>query len=181
MHGMLFTLISSYLWAQLRLMLQVWCSLAVAFYSFRWRGETKKKQPRRVKHRVTWGARWSPWHILGGQCNHQSNSFMKRSDGTQPFSVLIPSTSTPFTPAVDQERLDLAIRCQTCSASRSGPDGRDMQDTNRKCDKRYTLQYRNVITIKGLLVKDHPFLHIQQRKRNTNAYTGVFKISKTKI
>lgn len=139
-HGMLFTLISCYLSAQLRLMLQV---IALLLHSTaldggkRWSG---KKQPRRVKHRVTWGSRWSPWHVLGGQCNRQSNSVMKRSDGTQPFSVLIPSTSTPFTPAVDQERLDLAIRCQTCSASCSGPDGRDMQDTKRHCDKRYTLQ-----------------------------------------
>lgn len=48
-HGMLFTLISSYLWAQLRLMLQVWCSLAVAFYSFRWRGEMVKKKKKTAK------------------------------------------------------------------------------------------------------------------------------------
>lgn len=75
----------------------------------------------------------------GGQGGHQSYSVMKRSEGTQPFSVLIPSTSTPFTAAADRERLDLAIRCQTCSASSSGPYGRDMQDTNMHCDKRYPI------------------------------------------
>lgn len=31
------------------------------------------------------------------------------------------------------------------------------------------------------MAKDHPFLRIQQKKGNANAYTAVFKIPKTKI
>lgn len=102
--------------------------------------ESVRKHPRGVKHSHLRVTMITLTHS-GGQGGHQSYSVMKRREGTQPFSVLIPSTSTPFTPAVDRERLDLAIRCQTCSASGSGPDGRDMPDTNMHCDKRYTQQY----------------------------------------
>lgn len=56
--------------------------------------------------------------------------FLQQSDGTQPFPVLIPSTSTPFPPAADWERLDPASRCQTHSVSCSRAESRGMQHTN---------------------------------------------------
>ncbi len=88
-----------------------------------------REHQNRKKDRVTWGLTQSLWHFLEGKQIHQSHFVPQRTDGTQPFPVLIQSTSTPFPPAADWERLDLASRCQTHLVSCSGAESRDVQHT----------------------------------------------------
>lgn len=59
-------------------------------------------------------------------------SILQQSDGSQPLSVLIPSISTPFIPAADRERSDLAGRCQTHLVSCWEAESGEMQQTKCK-------------------------------------------------
>lgn len=59
------------------------------------------------------GGRVHPDTFSRAEESVSQNSVLQQNDGLQPLPVLIPSTSTPFSPAADRERSDLAGRCQT--------------------------------------------------------------------
>lgn len=166
-HGVLFTLISCYLWAQLRLM-QV---LALLFHAadaldggMKWIGEKKIQEEWNT---VTWGSRWSPWHILGAKAaiSHsrswsgvKAHSRFLSSFHPHPHLLLLPLIGSDWIWPSDAKHAQrpawgpMAETCktQTCTATK---------------DTLSSMEYYYIIIIKGLTGKDHPFLNIWKCKQ----------------
>lgn len=130
-HGTLFTFISCYLWAQLRLMLQV---TALLLHSTAWGGrdEELKKKPKKTAKQSETQSHLRVMMITltrsGGGGNaiiSQTQSWNGAMAHSRFLSSFHPLPHLLLLPLIRSERM-WPSRCQTCSASH--------------CGKRYTLQ-----------------------------------------